>query len=434
MNGNRFWLAALTAAGMLAAAWAVAFGHWAVVPAAPDLLDKLPYAIAALGAGLALRFHRSRLVFAFALLALAHGALAAVVPAGAGPGAGPGAGVNGQLLYPALALLWPVTLTAVALSRDRGVFTRGGLRWWVAVALMAAAVLALAGRLPGVPAGLVAPARDLAVAGLHFRLLGPAFDAWTWLPQPAILAFLLGGVALLVRVVRDQATDDLALLGALAAGALALHFVDRPAAPTWFLAAGAAAAFLALVQQAYGLAFLDELTGLPGRRALMTDMARLGARYAVAMVDIDHFKRFNDKHGHDVGDQVLRLVAVELSRVGGGGRAYRYGGEEFTILFPGATAADAQPVLDAVRRAVAEADFRLRTRQRLKSNPNPRPRRRRGTAAAAPRLRVTVSMGVAEARPGGDGDAPPQVIKAADKALYRAKAGGRNRVVAAPSG
>ena len=161
----------------------------------------------------------------------------------------------------------------------------------------------------------------------------------------------------------------------------------------------------------------------------MTDIARLGPRYAVAMVDIDHFKRFNDKHGHDVGDEVLRLVAIELSRVAGGGRAYRYGGEEFTILFPGAGAAEAEPFLDQVRRAIAEKDFRLRARQRLKSNPNPRPRTRRGSGSGARKLRVTVSIGTAQRTP--DIAAPGEVIKAADKALYRAKGAGRNRVITA---
>lgn len=83
--------------------------------------------------------------------------------------------------------------------------------------------------------------------------------------------------------------------------------------------------------EAYQMAFRDELTGLPGRRALNERMQRLGRNYVIAMTDVDHFKKFNDTHGHDVGDQVLRLVASRLSKVTGGGRAHRYGGEEFAL-------------------------------------------------------------------------------------------------------
>ncbi|MDP0971523.1 diguanylate cyclase, partial [Klebsiella pneumoniae] len=82
-------------------------------------------------------------------------------------------------------------------------------------------------------------------------------------------------------------------------------------------------------------AFRDELTGLPGRRALNERTQRLGRNYVLAITDVDHIKRFNDTHGHDVGDQVLRLVASKLSKVNGGGRAYRYGGEEFAVVFAG---------------------------------------------------------------------------------------------------
>src|SRR2546422_4854379 len=77
------------------------------------------------------------------------------------------------------------------------------------------------------------------------------------------------------------------------------------------------------------------LTGLPGRRALDEALVRLGGRYAIAMVDIDHFKRFNDEHGHDAGDQLLRMLATKLSQIEGGGRPLRYGGPGLPDRFPG---------------------------------------------------------------------------------------------------
>jgi len=142
------------------------------------------------------------------------------------------------------------------------------------------------------------------------------------------------------------------------------------------------------------------------------------------MVDVDHFKRFNDTFGHDVGDEVLRMVATKLAAVERGGRAYRYGGEEFSILFPGLTAAEAIPALDAVREVVADTHFTVRKRLRPRKKPNPVPAR-----AGSRQSLITVSIGVAE--PSGRLKTPDQVLLAADRALYQAKEQGRNRVVGA---
>src|SRR6185436_12678910 len=94
-----------------------------------------------------------------------------------------------------------------------------------------------------------------------------------------------------------------------------------------FMAAAGAVLVGALMQESHRLAFRDELTGLPGRRALDARLRSLPGRYTVAMVDVDHFKKFNDTHGHDIGDQVLKLVGARLAEVGGSGKAFRYGGE-----------------------------------------------------------------------------------------------------------
>jgi PleD family two-component response regulator len=163
------------------------------------------------------------------------------------------------------------------------------------------------------------------------------------------------------------------------------------------------------------------------------------------VVDIDHFKRFNDTYGHDTGDQVLQLVAVSLSRVTGGGQAYRCGGEEFNILFPGKTTSGVVDHLEQLRAAIASSEFRVRSGDRRqvprgpdRRNERPRGRKRTGHAirelaqekSPAP-LSVTVSIGVATSA--RERLQPELVLQAADKALYRAKANGRNRVETAGS-
>ncbi|MFS2161776.1 GGDEF domain-containing protein [Pseudomonas sp. Pseusp122] len=182
----------------------------------------------------------------------------------------------------------------------------------------------------------------------------------------------------------------------------------------------------AVAHEAYQMAFRDELTGLPGRRALNERMQRLGRNYVLAMGDVDHFKKFNDTHGHDVGDQVLRLVASKLAKItNGGGRAYRYGGEEFAIVFAGKSVEECLPHLEVIRESIANYSIQLR-------NPDSRPqddqqgRQKRGGAGASA-VSVTVSIGVAERLP--EHRTPDEVLKAADQALYSAKGAGRNCVM-----
>lgn len=182
----------------------------------------------------------------------------------------------------------------------------------------------------------------------------------------------------------------------------------------------------AVAHEAYQMAFRDELTGLPGRRALNERMQRLGRNYVLAMTDVDHFKKFNDTHGHDVGDQVLRLVASKLSKVTGGGRAYRYGGEEFAVVFAGKTLDECMPHLEMIREIIATYNIQLRN-QDNRPQDDQQGRQRRGVAAASS-VSVTISIGVAERLM--EHRTPEEVLKSADQALYSAKGAGRNCVMA----
>ncbi|MFB4392362.1 MULTISPECIES: diguanylate cyclase [unclassified Pseudomonas] len=183
----------------------------------------------------------------------------------------------------------------------------------------------------------------------------------------------------------------------------------------------------AVSHEAYQMAFRDELTGLPGRRALNERMQRLGRSYVIAMTDVDHFKKFNDTYGHDVGDQVLRLVASRLSKVTGGGRAYRYGGEEFALVFAGKTAEECLPHLEAVREMIANYAIQLRDQNSRPQDDSTGRQRRAGAAGST--VSVTISIGVAERL--ADHRNPEEVLKSADEALYGAKSAGRNCVVMA---
>jgi GGDEF domain-containing protein len=259
------------------------------------------------------------------------------------------------------------------------------------------------------------------------------------LPAYVLLLIAAAAIFLLVRSVFVRKPVDSALFWSLAGFFLSLHFSSTRSA-TVYSAAAACVLASAIVENSYLLAYHDELTTLPSRRAFNDAMLHLQHPYAIAVVDIDHFKRFNDTYGHDTGDQVLRLVAGHLSRVTGGGHAYRCGGEEFNILFPGKTTSEIEDHLEQLRASIESAAFRLRSDDRRQAPRGPErrneamPRRaRKGDAIrkltqAKPdgALSVTVSIGVAGSK---EPEAHPDtVLEVADKALYRAKDNGRNRV------
>lgn len=179
----------------------------------------------------------------------------------------------------------------------------------------------------------------------------------------------------------------------------------------------------AVIKDSFTMAFKDELTGIPSRRALMQYIQTLGRKYTVVMSDIDHFKKFNDRHGHDVGDEVLKLVASKLNKVTGGGKAFRFGGEEFVIVFPRKNANEVTPYVEVVRQVIADYDIALRTKPR----PNKTPKSKSASTKKAQIVKVTSSFGIAQRT--NQASSFEQAMKQADIALYAAKKAGRNCVV-----
>lgn len=178
---------------------------------------------------------------------------------------------------------------------------------------------------------------------------------------------------------------------------------------------------VSFVLSSYDVAYKDKLTELPSRRSFDEAITGLGNKYSIGLVDIDFFKKFNDKYGHDVGDQVLKLVASRLGKVGGGGKSYRYGGEEFAILFPNKDRDHSFNKLENLRKDIEKQQFSVRGKKRPGKKPTIPVFFRR-----AKNEKITVSIGVAQKSEKLND--VQDVIKAADDALYKAKKDGRNRV------
>jgi len=179
---------------------------------------------------------------------------------------------------------------------------------------------------------------------------------------------------------------------------------------------------IGLIIDSFNMAFIDPLTKLPGRRYLEQELKQLGNRYAIAMLDIDHFKKINDNYGHDVGDQVLKMISKRIRKISGGGLATRFGGEEFALIFPDKHLSEVLPHLEQIRNNIENSSFTIRSKPRPRKVPKNNKRKRSNLK----NIKVTVSMGVAERdRVNRESEA---VQKAADEALYKAKKSGRNKV------
>lgn len=352
------------------------------------------YAAFGIGMVLSLRFHSIRLCFALLALALAARAPDAL---------------SGHVVVAAIAILVPLNLVAFSLMDDRG-FSRRELAVRIGIFFAQFIVIAFLSR----------PELTNIAHALDWKPLGALLNFGV--PQFATLVTAAASAIFVFRFWLLRKPIEAGFFWATISAVIAAASRNGHARLIYMSAAGAMLT-MSLLESSYRMAYHDELTGIPARRAFNDALMRLQDVYALAVVDIDHFKKFNDTYGHETGDQVLRMVASRLARVSGGGEAFRFGGEEFCILFPGTTVRDALPYLERLRADIADNPFVLR-------GPD-RPVRTVEDRASAERenrleTRVTISIGVAGAN--GKRIAVDDNLRAADKALYRAKKNGRNRV------
>jgi diguanylate cyclase (GGDEF)-like protein len=369
--------------------------------AANGLATVFPFTVLAAALLLGWRFNRSRLIFAIALLALTEYVLLNAPPLGT---------PRERVFFHALTFLLPINLALVALLPERGTLTAAGLLRWILLGVQVVIVVFLAKAFT-----------DQTLKFLSARVLPARLFTWTPAHQPAIIAFLAIGVLLVMAWLREPQSPVRGYFYALIAVLAALSWhAEGPGQEIWLATAGLILV-IAIIEASYLMAYRDGLTELPGRRALNEALPRLSGQFSVAMIDVDHFKRFNDTYGHDAGDHVLRLVAARLAHAVGGGTAYRYGGEEFALVFPGKGAEECLPHLEELRETIETSRFtmrrRFRPRNKVKTEKGRKPRQQ---------ITITVSIGVAERN--HRNTSPDQVVLAADKALYRAKEAGRNRV------
>ena len=376
-----------------------------LAPPLPDTLSGLrtaaPYAALVTAAAVSAWFNRGRALVVAASLFAAFAVLDQV----------PSRGV-----YTAAAVLVPLNVLFAVAFPERGAPLAQSMRWLALLVLEAVFVF-------------------LVIRYWHADAMldNPLFRS----PPTPLLARLVFAGAVAVAVARGWPAFtpiEVGIPASLAAFYIACEWVDSPGTFSLFMTASGVVLLVAVLHESHRMAFRDGLTGLPNRRALEEQLRALSGEYTIAMVDVDHFKSFNDIHGHDTGDQVLKLVAARLDEVEGGGRAFRYGGEEFTVLFPGHLLFDVMPHLEKVRATIEHYRMALRADDRPKDTKEGA-RMRADEEGASPRAKgrnadntVSVTVSIGAAAPGKKLKTPADVIKAADEALYRAKQAGRNRI------
>lgn len=396
------------AAIVAATALAVAAGP-ALPPTLSGLPALVPYVVLLAASAIALWFNRGRAFITAVSMFAAYAGYRYSLDLGA---------FSAKAAYTALVVLVPANALVALVLPERGVDTHHNHRWLLLAAVEVLLVL------------WISSAGRSSLSGVAWLA---AFDHWSLNspPTPLVgrLLFAAAFSAALWRAhPKPPATEpralDIGLAASLATFFIAAEWGTSPAVFSAFMTATGVVLFVAVLQETHRLAFADELTGLPSRRALQERLPALGPVCAVAMCDVDHFKKFNDTHGHDIGDQVLKLVAARLAEVEGGGMAFRFGGEEFCVIFNGRTADAALPHLEAIRISIERYQMAVRNDERPRDPQEGT--RLRGATLPQKRLSVTISIGVADRK--GLEMKPAEAIKAADLALYRAKEGGRNRV------
>ncbi len=425
MVNARTWKAWLVPGGLLLALVAGLVNSSVFVQVAPSL-SFYYFAVFAAGLLLAWRFNSSRVLFSLLVLLLAHRAVDFFSNGQVHTG-------PGHRAVALAALLIPANFIVFAAMRERGL-TVAGIAPRFGLLFLESVVFAVWCRPENSP------------ANPHSSMANP-------IPLWILLSFVCAMALFVHRFFKTRRPTEPGFVWSVAAVFLWLQFGPLGKPSVAYVATAALILAASMIETSYVLAYHDELTGIRGRRAFNESLLSLDQQYAIAIVDIDHFKKFNDTYGHDVGDQVLCMVASRLSEVGGDGQAFRCGGEEFAIVFRDTSAKEAFAHLDALRQIIEQSSFNVRgadrraaknaektSDRRASESDRRKPSRKKATSnrtTAKPmqlpdHLSVTVSMGVAE--PSTRYRQPEQVIQAADQALYRAKDKGRNRVeLAAPT-
>ncbi|HAA26087.1 MAG TPA: GGDEF domain-containing protein [Ruminiclostridium sp.] len=380
-------------------AWMLAMGTPVSYSKLNIVFITLPYILAFFALVLCVWFQHSRVFYAIAILLFTMSVISTKN------------GLNQKALVNGISLIIPIGFIMLALMEERGIISKSGLIKGIVFIFLTFFVV--------IDAGTVNPV----LAGLKQARFGFGAVEDKGVPGLSIFLFIVCLCVLLARFLILSSIMDIAFTGAALGSFIILHFAGYPDVLSVFFSAVFLIFIISLFEASYSLAFHDPLTGVLSRRAMEQEVLRLGNKYTIAMVDIDHFKRVNDTYGHQVGDDVLRMVASLIRKNIQSGKVFRYGGEEFAIIFPRKSPEEVIEQLEKLRISIEKRPLIIRGKDRPKKKPKRIIKSRKGEGSVS----VTVSIGVAEKTEKTRSAA--EVIEEADKSLYNAKKSGRNCIV-----
>ena len=312
-----------------------------------------------------------------------------------------------SIQYKALCFFIPFNLFVFSFQAQKGIFNKHGLIKFIFILTQFTLIDFYVNRI-----GSFYPKEtvDLYLSNIDAFFSYKIFGNYLFqtIPNLALFVFIITIANLIVRAAISGTTIDYSLLCVSITCFMATAYSTNSTALAIFYSASCLIIITSIIQHIRHIAYHDILTKAPTRLALFSDIKRLPNKYSVALADIDDFKKFNDNFGHDIGDKVLIMTSDELAKVGGKGQLYRYGGEEFVIIFPNLTKAEAFKHLEEVREKIALSKFMIDD----------------GKSKKPKKHQITISIGVAEKKR-SDASINP-VIKRADKAMYKAKENGKN--------
>lgn len=305
--------------------------------------------------------------------------------------------LNDSFKFTLFATFIPLLLLVTILIKQQSVFTIRALPFYLIY--VAALVFAL---------WLIREQPQWATHYLTNQWLPDRYFDWTQISQSSLLIMLITFICLIALTSIRQDQSSVTGVAVLIIVSIGLHYKTQDSDLIILTSAGLILCLINVLQESWSMAYLDELTQLPGRRAMREKLQSLLGVYSLAMVDIDFFKKFNDSYGHETGDDALRMIAAKLQNVTGGGSVYRYGGEEFTIVFTNKSVDQVKEHLEKLRQNIADSPFVVNRRSKQRKNKS---------------VKITISIGVADSI---DINTAEETLKKADKALYKAKKKGRN--------
>lgn len=371
-------------------------------------LVQLPYYLLALVAVLGLLLNRCREAGAAMFLVILYYCIQTELQS-------PLEQVRPGSVYFLLSLFVPIGIAVLSLLPEK----RSVEFWGVAALSFAPLLLVIGAR--------VLDQAMLTETGLN-QIWLPRADAPTILSAEGFYLFAAAILCSLVAYFVRRGVAQAGLVFSLVFAFATLNWLHLSMISTVMILAGGLALFSGVISSLLHMLYQDELTGLANRKALNKAMATLNEGDILVMADIDKFKNLNDSHGHDTGDEVLKLVAAILNETGERAKVYRYGGEEFTLLFKGRDPDRALDAMQEIRKRIAAYPIVIRAHEQ---RPKRKPKQADKGAAyqeakiVKKTIRTSISMGAVTLR---QDEHMAEALKRADQQLYKAKKAGRNCV------